>query len=280
MTRLRDAVDALITSRELAVGWWLGLAALAAGLGMAFVRRARRVEGPAPVAGLLLAAAFLAALAALGALPMPLAPDLLGAGLRLLVALVMVVGGWLLADFDRRWRGDGLGPVLVAVSAAGIYATVPDTEQALVALGVAVPLAALGWPLPLAALGRAGAFAATGVLLWVTATGGAGRASSVVGGVACLGLLAVEPLARRLQPGHRSVLEALPGGRWRVPAATAVHLGLVYLASRVAGLRPTVTQAALLAAAVLIGATLLALLAATRPPRGNRRRDMEVEAQP
>jgi hypothetical protein len=249
VTRLLEAAGTLLTSPELAAGWWCGLLALAVGLGMAFAWRSRRSSEPVPVAGLLFAGAVMAALGWTLGLPAALAVGLVllavagqgmgrrwlptaplaasgawlvvfgsgaaleGVGLRLLVATAMVLGGWLLADFDHRWRGRGLGPVLVAVSAGGIYATVPDTEQAMVALGVAAALAVLGWPWPLAALGRAGAFAASGVLLWVVAAGGAGRGSSVVGGVACLGLFAVEPLARRLHPDRRSVLDRLPDGR-------------------------------------------------------------------
>jgi hypothetical protein len=177
---------------------------------------------------------------------------------RLLLGASIVLGGWLLADFDARWRRQGLGPVLLAVSVAGVYVTVPDTEQALVALGVALPLALLGWPWPLASLGRAGAFAATGVLLWVVGAGGAARGSAVVGGAACLGLLAVEPVARLLDPRRDSVLEWLPESRWGVVAAALPHLGLVYLAARVAGLRATVAAAAAIALAGLCGATLLA----------------------
>ena len=83
-----------------------------------------------------------------------------------------------LADFDVRWRHRGLGPVLLPVSLLGVYATVPDTEMALVALGAALPLSLLGWPVALASWGRAGAWAVAGSLVWVTASGGVGRASS------------------------------------------------------------------------------------------------------
>ena len=43
-----------------------------------------------------------------------------------------------LAAFDRRWRRPGLAPALLAVTAAGIWATVPDVEAALVLLGATV----------------------------------------------------------------------------------------------------------------------------------------------
>jgi hypothetical protein len=190
---------------------------------------------------------------------------------RLLLGASIVLGGWLLADFDARWRRWGLGPVLLAVSVAGVYVTVPDTEQALVALGVALPLALLGWPWPLVSLGRAGAFAATGALLWVVGAGGAARGSAIVGGAACLGLLAVEPAARLLDPRHGSVLAWLPERRWGVVAAALPHLGLVYLAARVAGLRSTAAAAAAISLAGLCGATLLAEAAAAGRRRARRR---------
>jgi len=189
---------------------------------------------------------------------------------RLLLGTAIVLGGWLLADFDARWRRRGLGPVLLAISVAGIYVTVPDTEQALIALGAALPLALLGWPWPLASLGRVGAYTATGVLLWVVAAGSDGRASAVVGGIACLGLLAVEPLARLLDPGRGSVLERLPTTRWGVAAAALLHLGLVLVAARVAGVRPNTAVAVTIALGELCAATLLSLLAAIARRRASR----------
>jgi hypothetical protein len=301
----------LPSSPETAAGLVFGLLAVATSLAVAFARRATR--GIA-VVGLLFAAAValglrqtlglpgglavgLVALAGAGLaadLPVaaPLAPVLavVGAwlvvtrsglaadnGLLLLVGVAIVVGGFLLADFDARWRRQGLGPVLVAISVVGIYTTVPDTEQAMVALGAALPLAFLGWPWPLGSLGRAGAYAAIGALLWVVAAGGVGRGSSVVGGIACLGLLVVEPTARLLDPGRGSVLECLPRGRWGAVAAATLHLGLVYVAARVAGLRSTVAEAAVIASALLAAAVVLAVVASTvrshlvwsrRPPLG------------
>jgi hypothetical protein len=248
---------------ELAAGLWFGLAASAVGLVVALARPATR---PLPIGGLLFAAAVAAGLAA-AASPGP-PPDRWGWAL---VASLLVPGGWLLADLDARWRRRGLGPVLLAGSVAGIYATVPDTEQALVALGAAVPLALLAWPWPLIWLGPVGAYLATGVLLWVVASGGAARGSAVVGGVACLGLFVVEPLARLLDPTRRSVLEHLPDGGVGVALASLPHLALVAVAARVAGLQPTVTRAIVVALAELAAAVLLAL-ALTRTARSMGRR--------
>jgi hypothetical protein len=246
---------------ELAAGLRFGLAAGAIGLVAALARPAAR---PLPVGGLLFAVAVVAGLAVTAA-PGP-APDRWG---WVLVVSLLVPAGWLLADLDARWRGRGLGPVLLAGSVAGVYATVPDTEQALAAVGVAVPLALLAWPWPLTSLGRVGAYLAAGVLLWVVAAGGATRGSAIVGGVACLGLLVVEPLARLLDPARRSVLERLPDGGVGVVLTGLLHLALVTVAARVAGLQPTVARAAAIALAEFGTAVLLAVLA-VKATRGAR----------
>jgi hypothetical protein len=302
-----DALGPLLGSAGLAAGLRFGLVASALGVVVALARRGGR---PLAIAGLLFAAAAAAALQRTLGVPAGLALGLLvlaGAGAlrghghraagplawllavlgawllvarsglaleqwaRLLVGVAIVLGGWLVADFDAKWRRWGLGPVLLAVSVAGVYATVPDTERALTALGAALPLALLGWPWPLSALGPAGAYAATGVLLWVMAAGSDGRGSAVVGGVACLGLLAVEPLARLLDPGRGSALQWLPRGRWGWGAAAVPHLGLVFVSARVAGVRPSALAAVAIVLVELCAAVPLALLASAGR-RARRRR--------
>lgn len=244
-------------SDELLAGLLLGVVALAVGLAAAGRRRL------APVAGVLFAVAVVTGVQLTVGLPGEPVP---GPWLALVAALVAAAVAVPLADFDARWRHRGLGPVLLPVSLLGVYATVPDTEMALVALGAALPLSLLGWPVALASWGRAGAWAVAGSLVWVTASGGVGRASAVVGGVASLGLLAVEPIARRLHPGRRSVLTRLPEGRLGAPVAAAAQLVLVYVASRVAGTRPSVASAAAVALAATVVAVALAVVATSRTP--------------
>jgi hypothetical protein len=174
----------------------------------------------------------------------------------------VAAAGALPADFDRR-RADGLALPLWAVTVAGVWATVPDVESAVVVLGAALPPALLGWPGPLArsglvSLGVAGSLAGAALLVWVVATDGAGRPGSMVGGLACLGVLGVEPLARRL--GGRG-----PGGP-PLPAVAllAAHLVLVAFASRVVGRRETVAEALPLAVAELVVALAVAVAAMRR----------------
>jgi hypothetical protein len=243
---------------DLAVGLAFGAAALLAGVAAWVWGRAERGGVVAGLAGLAPAAAAAAALGATGGVPAGRAP-----GLAPIVAVAAAVAaGALLADFDRR-RHDGLTLPLWAVSVAGVWATVPDVEAAVVVLGAALPPVLLGWPSPLARSGRvslgvAGSLAAAAQLVWVVATDGAGRPGSMVGGLACLGVLAAEPLARRLG-GRRPGARPLPA----VPLLAA-HLALVAVASRVVGRPETVAEALPLALAELAVAVALAAAAMRR----------------
>ena len=154
----------------------------------------------------------------------------------------MAVGGTLVASGDQRLRSPILGPGLFAISLAGVFLDVPDTEEMLVLLGVMAPLVLLGWPLGLSRLGGAGSYMAVGTLIWAAAWGGIGRPGSVLGAIACLGVLLLVPLAYR---GG----EAISATSW--PALVAVHLVVVGVASRVAGFRADAWEAAVIAVAAL-----------------------------
>lgn len=172
------------------------------------------------------------------------------------VSATVLVGGGLAAAFQRRWRSTGLSTPLVPISLLGVYFTVPDTEQAAAVLGATALLVLLGWPWGLLALGVGGAFASIGLLSWVAVVGGVGRAGSIVGALGCLGLLAVEPVGRLLA-GGRSPLELIPV-RLRTPVTALVHLGLVFVASRIAGLQEEAGDAAriiVVAGAVAVAAS-------------------------
>jgi hypothetical protein len=180
------------------------------------------------------------------------------------VVVTTVVGGALVRDFDVANARVGLAPLLVAVSALGIYTTSPDTEQILVVVGVAIPVAFVGWPKVLAAIGP-GAYALTGLIAWVGAVGGRGRPGAVVGALGCLGILLVEPVVRRAWRGR-----VRRPDRWsplvRVLVVTT-HAVAVLLVARVAGLEQSAPRAAVLAGGVLaLAAAFLALV--LRPPAG------------
>jgi hypothetical protein len=184
-----------------------------------------------------------------------------------LVVLGIVAAGPLVADFDVHHRQRAWGPPLLAISILGLLVTVPDTEEALVLAGVALPLAVLGSPVRLASLGRAGALMAVGIFLLVTTLGGVGRESSMVGAAASLGLLVAEPLARLLR-GPVSRLDRLYalGRSWRgAMVVGGVQLALVLVTSRVAGLQDDLALAIFIAAFALVTATALSAIPVPEP---------------
>jgi len=178
-----------------------------------------------------------------------------------LVLAATVVGGALVVDLDRANARAGLGPVLLAVTVLGMYSTLPDTEQIVVVVGVALPFVLLGFPFALASLGP-GAYVVVGLTTWIAAVGGRGRPGSVIAAIACLGLFLVEPFVRRASRG-----------RLRSPrnprSATVVwivtlQVPLVLVIARVAGLRTSARSAAAISALALAvaAAGLAAVLAA------------------
>jgi hypothetical protein len=196
----------------------------------------------------------------------PVHADNQAAWIAPLIALSIVVGGPLVADFDRRFAPRGWPMVLYAISVVGVFFTVPDTERALVLLGVSLPLMFLGWPFAIASLGSAGSYAAVGVLVWVSATEGRGRHTAIIGGIACLGLLVVEPAARLLRGGRATVFEGLSTSRWMLLPIATLHLALVYIASRVAGIRRVLGPA--VAIVVIELAIAIVVLSRPDPPFG------------
>jgi hypothetical protein len=156
-----------------------------------------------------------------------------------------LVGGLLMADFDKSFARTGLPPVLLAISLLGVYVTTPETQHAILLTGAALPLALLGWPRPLGSLGVGGSFAATALVSWTVVLDGSFRPSSVVGGLACLGMFAIEPVVRRVL-GVTEVRQVL----W----VAGLHLVVVGACSRVAGLRDSTTQALVLTALAYVAA--------------------------
>lgn len=120
-------------------------------------------------------------------------------------------------------------PALVLGSAWGVFVCVPETGPVHSLLGALVPATVFGvlmrWvpaPVALAPL--------VGLLLWSAAAGGATRPGAVVGGLACVGVLVLVPLAPRAP----------------IVLVFAVDAGLVLFVARVAGFRSDAGAAALL----------------------------------
>lgn len=169
-------------------------------------------------------------------LPMPpLALGAVGAGTVLLAA----IGVWRVVQ--------EAGPVTVgaclALTALGVWGTVPDTENAIVLLG-----AASGGTLgALRVTGARGsvAVAAIGVLAaaaFISLTDGLGRSSAPMGSLATFGIFLIAPLGYRLWRG-------VPPWAW-----VAVHVALVIFCGRVAGQVSSAEASAAMAGAALLGA--------------------------
>jgi hypothetical protein len=185
---------------------------------------------------------------------------------RVLVLIAVTCGAPLAAACDDLWSDEALGPCMLALTVLGVYAAAPDTEDAAVLLGACLPVALLGWPLRVVRLGRMGAAAAVTLVVWVAAVGSRGRPASLIGCVACLGLLAGLPLGMSVA---RTVRIRLPRRHPPRPAVLAAAVlgaqaALVVAAARAAGLRESPWGALAVAcvvgiAAVLVGAGIEAM---------------------
>jgi hypothetical protein len=149
---------------------------------------------------------------------------------------------------DRRFAP--LTFTFIAISSLGVYATVPDTEQARSLVGALLPVAAAA--LASRRAESVGPNVSVALVAWVGLVGGVARPGSVVGAVGCLGVLALGPLCRRGTPVLLIVLQ----------------VALVGVSSRVAGLR----YSAWTAAAVVVPVMLMAALALKISDRGSSAR--------
>ena len=187
-----------------------------------------------------------------------------------LTVAAVVVGAPLTADFDRRFGRRGWPIAMYAISVVGVYFTVPDNARALVLFGVAVPIVLLGWPALVGSLGSAGSYVVVGALVWVGAFEGRGRHTAFIGAIACLGLLVAEPIARMLAR-RRTVLDDVPRRWWDVVPVAVAQLAVVYVASRIAGVRDALGASVVLAAidlGVVVAVLALCPTPAARIQRG------------
>jgi hypothetical protein len=175
---------------------------------------------------------------------------------RVLVTAGASGGAILAARFDYAWREQAPGVTLLVVTTVGMYATVPDTETLAAALGVVLPFVVLGWPVCVARLGRPGAASAAAMLVWAGSVGAAGRPASMVGLVACLGLLAGNPLGELLLPRAGTRVRRWPRHS-QILAMVTSHTVLVIVAARVVGRTTDPAFAAVFGAVVGVVAVLV-----------------------
>ncbi|MGH8913629.1 MAG: hypothetical protein ACRDZM_03840 [Acidimicrobiia bacterium] len=140
--------------------------------------------------------------------------------------VAILIGGSALMLWSMRLPHRLLGPMM-AITAFGIWVTVPETEHARVLLGVALPLALATLAPMRSRLSTAGAFALAGLVVWVVGIGGDARPASIIGGWASLGALAILPVVR---PNPTELMERRP------LLIVGIHALFVLLASRVIGL--------------------------------------------
>ena len=202
--------------------------------------------------------------------------DLLGPSwVPWLIVLGTAVAGPLAAETDRDLGRTGLSPVMWLFVVGAVYATVPDTELALVLLGVAMPLALLGLPFRLARLGDGGAAASIGLVLWMASQEGWARPGSLIGALGALGLFTTFPIGHRLRRWFRFELH------WsrtrRLVVVVVAQFVLAMWASRVAGLAYGAVEAIIrLVPAIAIGIALgiampMGRRRVPRPGRSGRR---------
>jgi hypothetical protein len=211
-----------------------------------------------------------------GAVLLGAVTPLAGSGLsRVLLATATVAIGVAIRDFDAMHGAPGGTWVLFAVSAIGVYLAVPDTELARVMLGVALPFVLLSVPKAMCPIGPAGSAALAGFFAWVVFVGGRGRPGSVVGGLACLGLLLAEPVGRRWIGAVIATRTFVPHRRSRRPeeeyllataVAGVVQLAVALYASQIVGREDGAIAAVVILAPAAVAAVLLAPMLYPRPP--------------
>jgi hypothetical protein len=165
---------------------------------------------------------------------------------------VAAICGPVISWFDDAAEVSPLPVLLFAISAAGVYVTVPDTEEALVMLGALAAPTLLAWPLRMARLGAVGGHVIVGIYVWVVAWGGRGREGSVVGAVAALGMVLAAPIGAWIARKDNVTTAAWPG-IWLV----VLQVLVVAVTTRVGGLQTDPIAAAIIAVPTLIAALLL-----------------------
>jgi hypothetical protein len=176
--------------------------------------------------------------------------------IRTVVSVSAVVGGLLVQDADRALPRPT--PLLLAIGALGVYLCVPDTEAPKALLGALLAGAVIGLVPRLRA--TLGAPMVTGLFVWVVGVGGLGRPGSVVGGIACLGVLVLIRVVRWTATAPA-----------RVTALVVTQCALVVFVARVAGFEESGWSAAVLCLPAFAAAALaLVLVGQDRGRRASR----------
>ena len=179
-----------------------------------------------------------------------------------LVIVVIGMGGPVISWFDENAEGPALPMLLFAIAVAGVWVTVPDTEEALVLLGATGALTLLAWPLRVARLGPVGSHALIGFYMWAVAWGGRGREGSIIGATAALGMLVAAPIGALLARRRQVTTDGWPG-----VGLAVLQTVVVAVATRVAGLKSDQIDAAGIALPALSAALILWVMVERSMPR-------------
>jgi hypothetical protein len=167
-------------------------------------------------------------------------------------ALFVIIVGGSMADLERR-RGRVVSVMLVA-SLGGIYLAVPSPDEAFVLLLASLIL------IPLPEIRTRGGMPIAGLLVWVAAVGGEPRTGSIVGALACVGILVIEPISVAIRSRLPHSTRLIPVEDVTLRLLLVTHLLVVALASRISGFREKSEPALAIALlAFAIGWSLISL---------------------
>jgi hypothetical protein len=292
-----DLID-LLETEFFQTGFRVGLAALAIGLLLTFtVRRGKQL----PLTGLILAAGVLIALvildqqiddeivaiAAIGAgvvlARLIKAPEVIVAlasvpgavwlaittdvtdvtWVRVTMAVLIPIAGYLIVDFEARHAGLGLGVISYTLAVIGVFLAIPDTEWALVLMAVSVPLTFLAWPVPRARLGVEGAFLSVAIFIVVIAQGSGSRPASIIGSIACLGVLLIEPVLMATTPGIVKVT-SWPSRDWKGALLASIPQFVIVAACSRLAARFTDVLPSMIVVIIIYAVTVFVAVSASR----------------
>jgi hypothetical protein len=167
------------------------------------------------------------------------------------VVVTAAAGIWLCSNSGL---GQALGP-MVAISVAGIWVTVPETDVVTAVVGAAIPLGLATLPPIRAIAWSSGSLALGGLLAWVVVLEGASRPWTIVASWATLAPLVAFGFLGRLRKGPVGARTAL-----------MIHLVFVFAITRVADM----TQSTWLVASSAMLLVLVASLAFVLVPDAHK----------
>jgi hypothetical protein len=199
-----------------------------------------------------------------GAVVVALAGSTEPAWVRMVVVVAVPIMGFLINDFESRYARSGLGVIYFGLAALGTFLAVPDTEWVRTLFAVALPISFLAWPRVLVTIGPGGAYAVAAVFALFTSEGGTGRPASVIGALASLGLLVIEPVVFRLQPQIDSLRARLLGDPVSILIAAIPQFAIVFVTSRIAAHYSSPLRSAVVVAVVFVVTSVSVIWAADR----------------